>query len=123
LALFLKGKKDGEERDERPINAMICLDISGSMSGGLGEYNYKINLSRLQLSVEAIKMFISRLRPNDSVGLITFNNIAHVIFTPIFKRDFDDKTFDLLDKIAAGGGTTIKSGFSKSKELLSNWII
>lgn len=39
LAIFVKGSKDGEPRDERPLNAVICLDISGSMSGGLGGYH------------------------------------------------------------------------------------
>lgn len=73
LALFLKSSRDGADRDETPINALICLDISGSMDGGLGT-NRKTNLSRLKLSVEAVKMFISKLRPNDSVGLTTFNN-------------------------------------------------
>ena len=84
LALFVKGAKDGEERDERPLNAIICLDISGSMSCGLAG-NHKVNKTRLQLSVEAIKMFISKMRPNDSLGLVTFNNQAHVIFEPMLR--------------------------------------
>jgi uncharacterized protein with von Willebrand factor type A (vWA) domain len=36
LALFLKSSRDGADRDETPLNAVICLDISGSMNGGLG---------------------------------------------------------------------------------------
>jgi hypothetical protein len=36
LALFLKSSKDGEERDDIPLNVVISLDISGSMGGGLG---------------------------------------------------------------------------------------
>lgn len=87
LALFLKSSRDGADRDERPINAVICLDVSGSMSGGLGEYTKEAQ-SRLKLSVEAIKMFISKLRPNDSIGLVTFNNSSQVIFAPVFKKDF-----------------------------------
>ena len=35
LALFVKGNKDGKDRDERNLNATMCLDISGSMGGGL----------------------------------------------------------------------------------------
>ena len=50
LALFMKSSKDGADRDATPINAMICLDVSGSMGGGLGE-NRKNDLSRLKLSV------------------------------------------------------------------------
>ena len=38
LAIFLKGKADGEERGETSpkMNLVICLDISGSMGGTLG---------------------------------------------------------------------------------------
>ena len=35
LALFLKGDTDGEPRDDRILNAVIALDISGSMGGAL----------------------------------------------------------------------------------------
>lgn len=37
LALFLKSERDGSERDSKPMNATILLDISGSMGGSLGE--------------------------------------------------------------------------------------
>lgn len=50
LAVFFKSSKDGADRDDTPINALICLDISGSMNGGLGQ-NRKTELSRLKLSV------------------------------------------------------------------------
>ena len=85
LALFVKGCKDGADRDERPLNSLICLDISGSMGSGLGSYNYENFKSRLWLSVEAIKMFISKLRPTDSVGVITFNTQAQIILEPTYK--------------------------------------
>jgi len=35
LAIFTKGSKDGEDRDNRVLNSVICLDISGSMNSGL----------------------------------------------------------------------------------------
>ncbi len=50
LAIFMKSSKDGADRDETPINAMIALDVSFSMGGKLG-FNGKTNLSRLKLSV------------------------------------------------------------------------
>jgi len=40
LGIFLKGTKDGADRDERSLNAVICLDISGSMNSLLN-YNQK----------------------------------------------------------------------------------
>jgi uncharacterized protein with von Willebrand factor type A (vWA) domain len=32
--MFLKSSKDGEKRTN-PINVVVCLDVSGSMSGPL----------------------------------------------------------------------------------------
>ncbi len=110
LALFMKSSKDGADRDTTPLNALICLDISGSMAGGLGEHR-KANLSRLKLSVEAIKMFISKLRPNDSIGIITFNNEGHLLMKPTFKSQMNQEIFTILDNLTAQGGTTIRNGF------------
>jgi hypothetical protein len=107
----VKGSKDGKDRDERTLNATICLDISGSMSSGLSNDhgNFK---SRLSLSVEAIRMFLSKMRSSDSFGLIVFDTKADIVIeqTRIDKLDLDH-TFKLLDKIKTRGGTTIRCGF------------
>lgn len=102
---------------------MICLDISGSMSCRLGENLMSgTNESRLSLSLEAIKMLISKLKPNDSLGMVTFNTFASVIFESTFKKTLTSEIFERLDKISANGGTNIMNGFKKSCELLSNWM-
>lgn len=125
LALFLKGKADGEERqDSVRMNLVICLDISGSMGGGLGgdPLAYQPHSSRLHLSIEAIKMLIAKLKPNDSMGLVVFNNSASTVFECTYKKNITAEIFERLDRIRSGGGTTIIHGFEKSKELLSTWI-
>ena len=86
ICLFLKSEKDGAERNDVPLNALICLDISGSMDCSLEKGSKQ---TRLQLSIEAIKMFISKLRPNDSIGMVVFDTQADALFEPIFKKDFD----------------------------------
>ena len=35
LTIFTKGNKDGQDRDNRVLNSVIVLDISGSMGSGL----------------------------------------------------------------------------------------
>ena len=35
LTLFTKGSKDGQDRDDRILNSVVVLDISGSMGSGL----------------------------------------------------------------------------------------
>jgi Mg-chelatase subunit ChlD len=91
------------------------------MGGGLGVSKGKFQ-SRLTLSLEAIKMFISKLRPTDSVGLITFDDEAYVIFEPTLRENISDNIFDELDKIKTKGGTTIRSGFDMSKKLLLKYL-
>jgi hypothetical protein len=46
------------------------------MSGSLSQ---KGNGVRLALAKEAIKMFFSKMRPNDAFGLVTFNDKGHTI--------------------------------------------
>jgi hypothetical protein len=38
------------------------------------------NEPRLKLSIQAIKMFISKLRPNDSIGMVVFDTTADIVF-------------------------------------------
>jgi Mg-chelatase subunit ChlD len=47
--LFTKGGLDGQPRNERVLNAVIILDISGSMGGSLSN-NAPTGKSRLDLS-------------------------------------------------------------------------
>lgn len=57
-------------------------------------------------------MLISKLRKDDSIGFITFNDVAHVVFKPILKADIDSAIYDRLKSIMARGGTTIVNGFN-----------
>lgn len=63
------------------------------MGGGLGapkaqnEAKQKQPQTRLELSVEAIKMFYSKLRPTDSLGVVIFDNTAEVVLKQTVKAD------------------------------------
>ena len=73
LAIFIESKFDGQDRTKLVnMNLAICLDVSDSRAGGRG--SVKNNKSRLLLSLEAIRMLISKPKPNDSVSLSTFDN-------------------------------------------------
>jgi hypothetical protein len=45
LAIFTKGSKDGEDRDHRILNSVVCLDISGSMNSGLTSKDQSLRLN------------------------------------------------------------------------------
>ena len=66
------------------------------MTCGLGSFNTK-HKSRISLCIEAIKMFISKLHPEDSVGMTTFDEKAHLIFEPILKKDISEGVYERLD--------------------------
>jgi len=66
------------------------------MGGSLGTVTKK-NLSRLKLSIEAIKMLISKLKKDDSIGIITFTTKGTVLLPPTFKQDLPKNLFATLD--------------------------
>jgi hypothetical protein len=73
LALFLKCQSDGQPRDSRKLNAVLVVDVSGSMECSLSKSD---SSTRLSLTKEAIKMFVSKLRDDDSFGLVKFSNVG-----------------------------------------------
>jgi hypothetical protein len=110
LALFVKGESDGKDRDGRRLNSILCLDISGSMDGPLEINSEGKKQSRLALSREAMKMFVSKLRPDDAVGIVLFDDKA-VTFLPLtLKKNIPNSLYSDIDKIKVRGGTTIRVG-------------
>ena len=106
------------------LNLVVCLDISGSMScglGGTGVFGH-YGKTRLALSIEAIKMLISKLKPNDSIGMVVFDDYATTIFDCTLKKNISSEVYERLDKIHTQGGTTIINGFKHSNEMLLNWL-
>jgi hypothetical protein len=92
LAIFLKSKYDGQDRSESVnMNISICLDVSGSMSLGLG--TAKSERNRLSLSIEAIKMLISKLKPKDSLSLVIFENNAQIIIDQMLKSEITSEIY------------------------------
>jgi Mg-chelatase subunit ChlD len=115
----MKGCKDGEPRDERRLNSVIILDISGSMDGKLSK---KSNKKRLDLSKEAIKMFVSKLRPDDSFGLVVFDTKGSTMIPCTQKKDLEVETvFSMIDTIRTKGGTTLSSGFNEGLRNLKEY--
>ena len=70
------------------------------------------------MSIEGIKMFISKLEPEDSIGMTTFDGQAHLIFEPILKKDIGQDIYSRLDEIKANGQNDLMAGFELSKKLL-----
>ena len=63
-------------------------------------------------------MFISKLRPDDSIGMTTFDDKAHLIFDPVLKKDIGSDIYERVDQIKAWGQNDLMDGFNLSKDLL-----
>ena len=69
-------------------------------------------------------MFLSKLRPTDSFGLIIFDNQADVVVEQTKVSNLNlEHIFELLTKIKTRGGTTIRSGFSMSQNMLYEYVL
>lgn len=75
--------------------------------------------TRLDLSKEAIKMFVSKLRPSDSFGLVTFDDKGETILNGMKKSEIDMETvFAMVDTIKIRGGTTLSAGFNEGLKVM-----
>ena len=75
-----------------PVTIMLAIDSSGSM---------KRSAAAAQ---DAAREFVSALRPEDEIGMITFATTANYIHSPTTRRDW---TLAALDKYVADGGTAL----------------
>lgn len=57
-----------------------------------------------------MKMFVSKLRPDDAVGIVVFDTAASTLLPPTLKKDLASSIYDDIDAIRTQGGTTIRSG-------------
>ncbi len=75
-----------------PVTIMLAIDSSGSM---------KRSAAAAQA---AAREFVSALRPEDEIGMITFASAPKYIHSPTTRRDW---TLAALDKYVADGGTAL----------------
>jgi molecular chaperone DnaK (HSP70) len=94
-----------------PLNLCLIIDKSGSMAGS----------NRMDKVKEALKAFVGKLRPDDILSIITFNNEAQVLLSASMVSENNSIIFS-IDSLYPGGGTNISSGIVLGyQELLKNY--
>jgi hypothetical protein len=121
LTFGLNSKFDGDgfvqHGCRRALDFVVLLDVSGSMSDRLIEdgadrqMKREASKTKLQLAIESLKVIMSKLIPQDSFGLITFDSDAYVL-VPLTSFDQLDKekTMRTIDGICSGGSTNLSVG-------------
>ena len=91
-------------RVERPrANLVLLIDTSGSMAPE----------DRLPLLKNAFRMLIDTLRPDDTVGIVTYAGTTRVALEPTKVAD-KRKILEAIDGLNAGGGTAGGSGIQEA---------
>ena len=91
-------------RSERPrANLVLLIDTSGSMAPD----------DRLPLLKNAFRMLIDTLRPDDTVGIVTYAGGTHAALEPTKVVD-KRKIFEVIERLHANGSTAGGAGIQEA---------
>ena len=114
---MLKSKYDGTPGIREPVDICITLDISGSMSCGIGP-NQNDSKTRNDLSVEAIVKLTEQLNDDDGIAINTFDETSHNIVPFRLKKDLTQKNIDDIKKIRPTGNENIYNALEGAMQQL-----
>ena len=93
-----------------PINTILVLDRSGSMSG-----------TPLAAAIEAARRFAGFLGANDRLGVVAFDDQVSVVAAPA--AGGDATVLDQISRIRSGGSTNLSGGWLKAFELARQGMV
>jgi Ca-activated chloride channel homolog len=120
ISVSLHSVFDGLNHRE-PLNLLVILDISGSMSGrfpGRSNENTKMKIAN-EILVEIVKF----LNPDENLGIILFDNETRVLqsLKKISKMDTDELCKKILE-ISPRGGTNMELGMETGVLLMKDFL-
>jgi VWFA-related protein len=90
--------------EEAPLELVVAMDVSGSMAGAIDDLK------------QAVRQFLSKLRPADQVTLVAFNEEMFVLTQRESNAAARDKA---VERLSAWGGTALYDVVIRSLQLLS----
>ena len=132
------------EFDRDGLDIVIVLDVSGSMSTSFDRYYYdranlsrivypvngsavnpdkdeNYNLSKIDVAKKALIGLVDNLDDRDRLGVVLFNNDAHVAKPLEYVSDLDiGKLTYNIKQIIADGGTNMEDGYLSGIELFDD---
>jgi len=94
-------------RDRVPLNLSLVLDRSGSMGG-----------APLRAAREAAAQLVRRLRPEDTVSVIAYDDEVRVVAPPA-TGEAQERLPAEIAAVAAGGSTNLSGGWLRGMELVA----
>ncbi len=93
-----------------PLNLVLVLDRSGSMSG-----------EKLRNLKNAVNQIIEQLAPEDVLSIVTFESKTQVLF-PAHPATDKHKLKTTVDRIRVGGSTNMASGLQEAIRQAQQWM-
>ena len=90
-----------------PLNLSLVLDRSGSMAGG-----------KLDAALEAAALLVRRVRPEDVVSVVAYDDEVQTVALPATGEDQGDLP-RRIGAIEIGGSTNLSGGWLRGRELVA----
>ena len=101
LQIDLAADGDGAVRHRVPVNAVLILDRSGSMTG-----------AKMDRARDAARALVNALGETDSFAMIEFGSDANVLFPAApMKPENRAQVLDAIDRLVPMGGTNLSDAF------------
>ena len=97
---------DLDEGRRPPLNLVLLIDVSGSMSGA----------DRLPLIKAGLSDFVRDLRPEDSIAIVTYAGGVDTVLEPT-SGDRKERILSAIGELVAGGGTAGAAGMERAYAL------
>lgn len=122
-----------DEFERKDLNMVLVLDISGSMGSGFGEYYYDrfgnrqpienaTDRAKMRIAAESLSAMTEHLREGDRLGVVLFNNDAHVAKPLRLTQETDMEAIrSHMQEVQAGGGTNMDAGMRAATEMVREY--
>ncbi|RWD35410.1 MAG: VWA domain-containing protein [Mesorhizobium sp.] len=105
MHLAIKGF-DAKPAEQPKANLVFLIDVSGSMN----------EQDKLPLLQSAFRLLVNRLRPDDTVSIVTYAGDAGTVLEPT-KVSEKDKILNAIDTLTPGGSTAGEAGIKEAYRL------
>ena len=134
LTVGLNSGLDASSFDRNPLNLVVVLDVSGSMSSPFSEYYYDrfgneqtpagdTETAKIEVARQALVALTEQLRPDDRLGIVLYSSESAVAkpMRSVAETDMDAIRGHIQEDIEAGGGTNLDAGLADATDLLSEY--
>lgn len=118
-----------------PLDIVVVIDISGSMSSSFDRYYYDQfrdqnkkadpdadwNRSKMEIAKEAMGAMADRLHPDDRFGLVVFESSARTVLAPFtMGQNGYAKAKNSIATLSPRGGTNMAAGLEEGTRLIKS---